>query len=67
MSPIQYGIVGAGWRSEFYLRIMKAMPERFEITGMVIRNPEKRPRFELAQQALREGRPIQAERQPWAA
>ncbi len=46
MSPIQYGIVGAGWRSEFYLRIMKAMPERFEITGMVIRNPEKRPRFE---------------------
>ncbi len=42
---IKFGIVGAGWRSEFYLRIAKAMPERFEVTGMVIRNEEKRPRF----------------------
>jgi len=46
MEPIRFGIVGAGWRSEFYLRIAKAMPERFEVTGMVVRNAEKRRRFE---------------------
>jgi len=46
MSVIKYGIVGAGWRSEFYLRIMKAMPERFHITGMVVRNAAKRPALE---------------------
>jgi hypothetical protein len=46
MGLIQYGIVGAGWRSEFYLRIMKALPERFRIIGMVVRNPEKRSAFE---------------------
>jgi hypothetical protein len=45
MTAIQFGIVGAGWRSEFYLRIVRAMPERFEITGMVIRNREKRSAF----------------------
>lgn len=45
MATIDFGIIGAGWRSEFYLRIMKAMPERFRITGMVVRNPEKRSRF----------------------
>ncbi len=43
---IRFGIVGAGWRSEFYLRIAKAMPERFEVSGMMVRNAEKRPRFE---------------------
>ena len=46
MATIRFGIVGAGWRSEFYLRIAKALPDRFDITGMVIRNPERRPRLE---------------------
>ncbi|MCS5734088.1 Gfo/Idh/MocA family protein [Herbiconiux daphne] len=38
--PIRFGIVGSGWRSEFFLRIAQALPERFEITGLVTRNLE---------------------------
>lgn len=43
---IPFAIVGAGWRSEFFLRIAKQLPERFQVTGMVIRNPEKAKQFE---------------------
>jgi len=38
--PIRFGIVGSGWRSEFFLRIAEALPERFAVTGLVTRNPE---------------------------
>ncbi len=41
MSRINFAIVGGGWRAEFYLRIARALPEKFYITGMVVRNPEK--------------------------
>ncbi len=29
----RYGIVGSGWRSDFFLRLAALMPERFEVTG----------------------------------
>ncbi len=48
MRPIEFGIVGAGWRTEFYLRIARALPARFRITGVVVRNPEKRGPLEQA-------------------
>ncbi|MGD0112601.1 MAG: Gfo/Idh/MocA family oxidoreductase [Armatimonadota bacterium] len=48
MEPIGFGIVGAGWRTEFYLRIARALPGRFAITGVVVRNPEKRTAFQQA-------------------
>jgi len=41
MSPVQYAIVGGGWRAEFYLRIARALPERFVIQGMVVRDEAK--------------------------
>ena len=41
-----FGIVGSGWRSEFYLRIAKELPGLFEISGLVTTNPEKAGRFE---------------------
>lgn len=41
MNPYQFAIVGAGWRTEFFLRIAAALPERFQILGLVVRNPEK--------------------------
>ena len=42
---IRYGIIGAGWRSEFYLRIAALIPEVFSVSGIFIRNPEKRKEF----------------------
>ena len=38
---IRFGIVGGGWRTEFFLRIAQALPERFEVTGIVTRSEEK--------------------------
>ena len=42
---IRYGIIGAGWRSEFYLRIAALMPEKFSVSGIYIRNTEKQNEF----------------------
>jgi len=46
MEKIIYAIVGGGWRSEFYLKAAKALPERFEVCGMVIRDEVKGKVFE---------------------
>ncbi len=43
---IQFGIVGSGWRSEFYLRIAKELPQYFKVCGLVTRNTESRERLE---------------------
>ena len=40
MAPICFGIIGGGWWSEVYLRICRALPERFRISGMVVRRAE---------------------------
>jgi len=37
---VSFGIVGSGWRSEFFLRIAAALPERFRVTGLVTRSAE---------------------------
>ncbi len=42
---INFGVIGAGWRSEFYLRIASLVPEKFNVTGMYIRNPQKQKEF----------------------
>jgi len=36
-----FAIVGGGWRARFYMRIAKAMPDRFRIHTMLVRNEEK--------------------------
>ena len=41
MSKIRYAIIGSGWRSLYYLRIAKALPQQFEVTGMLVRSQEK--------------------------
>ncbi|AZN39972.1 Gfo/Idh/MocA family protein [Paenibacillus albus] len=50
MSRIRFGIVGSGWRTEFFLRIAKALPERFEVCGVMVRNEEKARKFTEAWQ-----------------
>jgi predicted dehydrogenase len=40
-SMIEFGIIGGGWRTQFFLRIARALPERFRITGILVRNEEK--------------------------
>ncbi len=43
---INFAIVGGGWRSEFFLRVAQALPERFGVCAMVVRNEEKGKRVE---------------------
>jgi predicted dehydrogenase len=61
-----FGLIGGGWRGEFYLRIARDLPEQFPLTGVVVRDPEKRSRlasdwsvpvFATAEELLAQGRP----------
>lgn len=42
---VKYGIIGAGWRAEFYLRIATLVPDTFSVSGIYIRNKGKRQEF----------------------
>jgi hypothetical protein len=35
---IVFGIIGSGWRTEFFLRIADELPERFKVSGVVTRS-----------------------------
>ena len=41
MGLISFGIVGGGWRAAFYLRVAKALPDRFRVAGMLVRDEKK--------------------------
>ena len=41
MEKIRYALIGSGWRAEFYIRIAKAVPDRFSLTAVLIRDKEK--------------------------
>jgi predicted dehydrogenase len=46
--PAVFGIVGgSGFRAQYYMRIAQAMPERFRVGGMVVRDEQKRSALEL--------------------
>lgn len=45
MSKISYALIGSGWRAEFYIRIAKAVPERFDLKAVLIRDYEKGKAF----------------------
>jgi hypothetical protein len=40
MDRIKFGIIGGGWRGRFSLRIAEAVPEKFEVVGLVDPNAE---------------------------
>lgn len=69
----RYGIVGSGWRSDFFLRLAALMPERFEVTGLVTRSADKGAALSEKRLALRftesarTRRPVTVGTQPWAS
>ncbi len=43
-NPITFGLVGAGWRAGFYVRIAQALPDRFWVVGCVATTQATRAR-----------------------
>ncbi|BCG57588.1 Gfo/Idh/MocA family protein [Paenibacillus sp. URB8-2] len=41
MERIGFGLIGGGWRAEFFLRIAEAMPERFAVKAIFVRDRGK--------------------------
>ncbi len=39
--PIEFVLIGAAWRADFYLRIAAALPERFRVVGVLARDEAK--------------------------
>lgn len=40
-APARFGLIGTGWRSEFFARIARQAPDVFEVAGVVSRRPER--------------------------
>ena len=38
----RFALIGSGWLAAFYLRIAAALPDRFEASGLLTRDPERR-------------------------
>lgn len=39
--PSRFGVVGTGWRAQFYLRLARLLPAQIEVVGLVGRDPER--------------------------
>jgi predicted dehydrogenase len=39
--PGTFGLIGSGWRAEFFLRLASQLPDRFRATGLVTRSTER--------------------------
>jgi predicted dehydrogenase len=64
---IRFGIIGTGWRSEFYLRAAAACPDQLQCVGLVSRNPDREehpgavyriPLFGSAKEMVSAGNPL---------
>jgi predicted dehydrogenase len=40
-SPTRFGLIGTGWRSEFFTRLARQAPDAFAVAGVVSRRPER--------------------------
>ncbi len=41
MAQLRFGIVGSGWRAQFFARAARMLPERFACTGVVTRSADR--------------------------
>ncbi len=41
VSVINFGIIGGGWRVQFFLRVARELPDRFRVSGMMVRDAAK--------------------------
>ncbi len=41
LKRIRFGLIGSGWRAEFYIRIAKMLPDYFELISVLIRDVKK--------------------------
>lgn len=46
--PIRFGVVGSGWRAEFFVRVARLLPDRFRCVGVVTRTAERGAQVEAA-------------------
>lgn len=60
---IRFGLVGGGWRAEFFTRIAREMPETFTFVGVVQRDFAKAQAFG-ANGMHRPLRPMRGSRMP---
>ncbi|WP_028051220.1 Gfo/Idh/MocA family oxidoreductase [Cellulomonas sp. URHD0024] len=44
----RFGVVGSGWRAEFFVRMARLMPDRFECVGVVTRSASRGAEVEAA-------------------
>jgi predicted dehydrogenase len=73
----RFGAIGSGWRTAFFLRLARALPDRLRVTGVVTRTAERGseveaewgvPTFRNVADLLRHERPdFVAASVPWAA
>ena len=43
---IRFAVIGSGWRSLFYVRIARALPDMFELTALLCRGQDKADRIQ---------------------
>lgn len=41
MEKTRFAIIGSGWRAEFFIRIAQALPEEFDLSGVLVRHEAK--------------------------
>ncbi|GIG28478.1 Gfo/Idh/MocA family protein [Cellulomonas marina] len=46
--PLRFGLVGSGWRAEFFARVARLFPERYTLIGVVARSAERGAEVERA-------------------
>ncbi|MFN8441582.1 MAG: Gfo/Idh/MocA family oxidoreductase [Caldilineaceae bacterium] len=41
MNKINFGMIGGGWRADFFLKVAEELPERFQVSAMMVRDAAK--------------------------